>query len=1317
MPLTPTQSTFLKEKLNVEPKKKRFFGIFGEGDDATQANTAFKIYLEQEAAVISKLDELGGYSGTADQVAEFEKLVKNQQDFAREAKDSAEFKEKFPEASAKLALIEKSVKNLIKANIAYQTYLEKERPVHTKIVDLKVYSGTAGQVVNFKKEMDALRMRAQNAKNSADFKKEFPQATADLTTIGTEVDKTIREAKAAESARKKHLDREETVSKKLNELGRYVETIQKIRDFDATLDKLHGEVVGAKGIFAGQEITDAYQRLKQLEKDVDAAISEAKIADPACNAREAYDQALRRARDLIALLSVIPKANAESMRQNAKAAEELAEVAWQSDQINRPSTKEPWEAAKAALGDFEKDFKTQKAFAERMKKLELDQWAKKPDVQLQLANSKDLLEKLRTLPGVSDVITQYEAIIQAAEKKANDNDWMGAVAKLDELKNLPNEKACIQTSQNALTALDDNADYRDGKSYISQLHELSDKSSFVKLETEFQAVVNSILVPDTAEKSKAIETLATTVGSLKSELEKCDSLSAELSKMIKPKIDSEFLQLQAVAPPMEIGPIALQIESFDTLLTAKKLGLAKEQGDRLIVRINLLLLDRQKAFEDWQKVQTNANEVYSQLDKLFGETLCKSVKDDAFMARGLVSPDKIRVLSDEKNWMKLVDNLKRGIAEAARLVELNNQYVGFTDDRNKADIKVQAEIISTKEAIEKLKTAVEIAGKDLPKPSLIHESDLASIEESWKVTLTKATNTVELDLAATLSRLEQIKSTAENQSSQGGIQAQLDDYEKEQARIDFQKSWSSLEQTIDELQKYDYKAATQFRKEAMSIRNSATLNWNKGYNDLEELKKRVEDVQLDVQKNQLIFQEQVEILAGLVKQNIEDVENGVQNKEKFAPLFDALKAELEDIQALASSTNVGALEGAMSELKLLLLRVKNLEPEAVTDDRPSLDAVFNFFEAEEKALGEMKSTLKTNNPSGLESLSKQLEELRTEVLAQDPEISIKQLKKFGVSRAGAAVNAQIVNEIRGEFVTRLESVNKSLKIFTDRKEAPEYAKSLVARIAEAEKIAVKPDDLYYANVKLKVIEDELNSAILDSKVGVQKEGELLQKKKNDDAAKKEWEKSLELFKSKRIVQAVTAVKENKGDESLIKEILRMQEVAEETAKSGDHVKALNQLQVAGMRVDEIVKDPYGPAIGSRNNLPKDEQVYQKAIDAFHQAIEALPSELISKVEGSLDEKVRNKLDALLLNATSKFDKNAFSSILIQLGNDKSDANQRRAFREQALMKVRSVQSVLSNDPILIGLQENPISKAIAKTGRQLGSSLTRLEANISRCCK
>src|SRR5262249_25058475 len=155
---------------------------------------------------------------------------------------------------------------------------------------------------------------------------------------------------------------------------------------------------------------------------------------------------------------------------------------------------------------------------------------------------------------------------------------------------------------------------------------------------------------------------------------------------------------------------------------------------------------------------------------------------------------------------------------------------------------------------------------------------------------------------------------------------------------------------------------------------------------------------------------------------------------------------------------------------------------------------------------------------------------------------------------------------------------------------PAYAKSLQKRLDAAAELAEKPDELVRANLQLKTIDEELSKALLEAATALKKEGELLKKKQADEAAKVEGERSLKLFNSKQVDQAREAGAAKKGDKALIKEVQRMVTVAEETAEKGDHVKALSQLRLAQKRVQEIVQDPYGPAIGSRNNLHKDEQV-------------------------------------------------------------------------------------------------------------------------------
>jgi hypothetical protein len=74
--------------------------------------------------------------------------------------------------------------------------------------------------------------------------------------------------------------------------------------------------------------------------------------------------------------------------------------------------------------------------------------------------------------------------------------------------------------------------------------------------------------------------------------------------------------------------------------------------------------------------------------------------------------------------------------------------------------------------------------------------------------------------------------------------------------------------------------------------------------------------------------------------------------------------------------------------------------------------------------------------------------------------------------------------------------------------------------------------------------------------------------------------------------------------------------------------------------------------------------------------------------------------------------------VFRLGSEDLDEQARRAQRESALAQVRNAQAALANNPLLISLAKNPIaSDRVSAALRRLDSSLTRLEANISRCCK
>ena len=98
--------------------------------------------------------------------------------------------------------------------------------------------------------------------------------------------------------------------------------------------------------------------------------------------------------------------------------------------------------------------------------------------------------------------------------------------------------------------------------------------------------------------------------------------------------------------------------------------------------------------------------------------------------------------------------------------------------------------------------------------------------------------------------------------------------------------------------------------------------------------------------------------------------------------------------------------------------------------------------------------------------------------------------------------------------------------------------------------------------------------------------------------------------------------------------------------------------------------------------------------------------------------MKSKLSGLLDGLKTKFDPNVFEGVLRALSDPRADDNQRRAAREAALAKVRSVQATLTQNPQIVLLLSNPAAKSEFSVGyRRLQASLSRLDANVSRCVR
>ena len=147
----------------------------------------------------------------------------------------------------------------------------------------------------------------------------------------------------------------------------------------------------------------------------------------------------------------------------------------------------------AELNGWEDEFKRQKEVAAKLEKAELQQWAKKPECQNSLAEAKTLYANLEKLPGIDETLKKYDAIIKAAEALVAKDDYAAGLAKLIELKKLPDEKACQKESKKGLGTLESSKDYKEGQAALTKLQKVASEETVASVAKPFDAVVRRVL--------------------------------------------------------------------------------------------------------------------------------------------------------------------------------------------------------------------------------------------------------------------------------------------------------------------------------------------------------------------------------------------------------------------------------------------------------------------------------------------------------------------------------------------------------------------------------------------------------------------------------------------------------------------------------------------------------------------------------------------------------------------------------------------------------------------------------------------------------
>lgn len=1074
------------------------------------------------------------------------------------------------------------------------------------------------------------------------------------------------------------------------------------REAASPTSKLSDKECGAK---VHKLTVDMNQLAQELQTAANALDQELLHLATLSAKRGLYMKEYIKVRNAVELLKVTPKASAE------KVVNRLAQVQAQAEQDSVTG----YEVAVTQLGEVAAEITRAQKTAKQLRDQELVQWAKKPEAQAQLDTQKKAYEELSLLVGIDHILAQYKAVIERAEGFAKASNWTSLLEELAKIKKLPTAKDAQKENATQLLKLNELPDYRDGMTALATLRSKVIDSEFSALDAQFRAGVNRLL---TATGGKGANDLKAATQVLKDRVVSVAQTNAELDKLGL-SLGELKRELLLLAAPLDMTTVQIEVDNFEGLRRAKQLTLADATGQKLLGQLQATLPSKRAAKLRWDTEKAKASQLAEDLTALLVSP-CVPVKQQVPAVASLVSTATVTALETDHDWTRLVAHLDQAKPRRDALQQQHDDYVALKAQRDQAGLEVRNAAKALTPLIDGLMGAINKAVKNQAErfdPTTGLNGRVEKAVGAWTRIEDSAADLAALSTgkAQALMELEAVRSAALEAATPKGVQSMISTKAHQKALVTFEQNWPDLQDLLTELQGIDNEIAAQLSAKARQLRSDANVDAVKALNAQSKLQQEVYAASAKVSGQRDTEQGKVVTLGAEVLAEITRARKASNNASGFKEAFDALTVEHGELMLLGASPHVDAIKEALAGLNVLKARATKFAP-TTPGQGVSIDKVMIAQQGAAKLLADADKLLTQNSPKMLATLKQNLVLLKKATAAADPEDSMLKIAAFSKSVTDAETGAKKVIEIRTEYTALLTMVKAAYEVFKARKIAVTYAKALSARLDTVEAEGAVPEKLYAALVKLKTLETEIDDASLNLQVAMGKEGALLKQQHDDKAAKAEWERAIKVFESRQIVQARATVQSQGGDQALILELERMVGMARQSAKRGDHGEAMRQLALTIERTRQINADPYGPAIGSRNKLPKDAQVYREAVQAFKQSLDEVSA--AAKVQiPNMQVAVAKRLNDMLIGVGAKFDENAFHGVIVPLAAQGIKDAQRRGYREEALTKVRAVQAMLGSNPQVQSLLKNPIAPTqVSLSYRRVESALSRLDANISRCC-
>jgi hypothetical protein len=1025
-------------------------------------------------------------------------------------------------------------------------------------------------------------------------------------------------------------------------------------------------------------------------------------ADPLTEKKEALDAALADAKRQTASFSAFPHADVKPLTALLTRVE-------QGVAANRAAM-DTYDAALAALRGFEPLLKTQQKAQKQASKDHEKAFAALPDAKIDLTLAERMLAGVeRDCAGIDDTVAKIRDVVEKARKAFLASDGLKCIEELQALKKLPDREACLKLSDKARARVQ-SADLPRAEKAVLALNALLSPARMQPYADQFRALRGRLMASISDPQ---------VIGELR---QFADHAEAELARHRGLQASAKGT-LERIAKTHQIAAAAVVSDAVQVALNARLQAAQGAFAVKDFESADALALEAEAAFN---AALARANPLAEQWRRRQAEWAPAVAKLTAFKDPKKNSPDvvaraveltggafaKDRWIAD-REWLRLIETLDT-MQQGAQTIDAVAALTKAFAPQVKALAQPVADAFTALRAnLANVEQAMKSMGVDPQAGAAGLRSRLDAMAKTLDARCTSAVDRASLDVAGMLKQVAALSADVDAAGSKKAIEATGRKLAGEQALATFDKLHGELAKRLDDLEGSSRAAAATLRTRLDGLKAASVADPVRAEADAQVLKTDLaaaeKKVLQDVGNARETLKRECDAVGRLIDETWEKLRKTAE--KKFKPVFDALRVDLDTARVIADSRSAEAGGAALQRLTALRTRLQAMAPPQGQSASP-FAAVMIEKEAFDNRLDEAKSRLEKDASKAWLALQADTKALHDEMFSLAPDAAMKRFKALAEQLAQAEADALIVGAYR-ESVAQLRVVVKAkLELLEEDATAPVYKKKLRQRYEAARDMADQPDKLYQAKAALDSLHHALDEALLDPAKAVAGQKAVMEADEQTRLTKIEWERTLDVVQDRLLPSIEAKVARDDGDADQIAEVKRMIADAKQAAKGGDHAGGLHQLALVRTRMDQIARDPNGPVIGSRNQLPTDAALYRDAVTAMVREIEVFPA-LVKKRLGNVSDEVAKRLDAMLQDARNRFIPGAFDLSAQRLSSKLKDP-ERRAEREAALAQVRQLRTLLQEHPTIARLRANPVAP-LEPAAEVVEQRLARLEANIRRC--